>query len=208
MFVFVKYPVPQHVLMTIWVHRERWRGGWERGFVLLITQNVSKKKKRKKKERKNESSHSVLCLYKWRQLFWSHLGLFNSQMEDCLSWCLTVQTQVWTTEDEEGANISKRHIKRNPPAACDVFEQIVNFKKKKEKKKSYNFEQNWPRSSQVAGLHYLEVLMHSPCGPDSDKMSSHTKGTTFRTASLLYTLCHVPLQYLMRSIFSFLFHGQ
>ncbi len=37
---------------------------------------------------------------------------------------------------KKGANISKPHIKRKPPTATDVFEQIPNLIK------SYSFEQN------------------------------------------------------------------
>ena len=78
-----------------------WPYGRIESGVLLITQKCVQKeikKKKREREKRNESSHSVLCWYKWRQLFWSHLGVCNSQMEDCLSWCLTVQTQVRKTK--------------------------------------------------------------------------------------------------------------
>lgn len=102
MRIFANCPAPQHVLMAIWAYRE---------WLVLITKNVSKKKKKRKKRGVNESSHSVLCWYKWRQCFWSHLGVCNSQMEDCLSWCLTVQTQVCTTKKRESKYHQTAHKK-------------------------------------------------------------------------------------------------
>lgn len=77
----------------------RWPYGCTERRALLITPNASKK---------NDSSHSVLCWYKWRQLFWSHRGVRNSQT----SRCLTVQTQGWTNEMKREQHISSRHIKK------------------------------------------------------------------------------------------------
>lgn len=99
-----------------------------------------KGKKEREKERKKWMTHHILFFVGANEgsSFWSHLGVRNSQMVACLSWCLTVQTQVWTSKMKREQNISKPHIKRDPPPA-DVFEQS-------EKKNSviFFFLQEWP----------------------------------------------------------------
>lgn len=118
------YPVPQHVLMAIWAYRERGSA--------YHPKCVQKDLFFLKRERKvDDSSHSGLCWYKWRQLFWSHLRVWNSQTEACVSWCLTVQTQVRTTKMKREQNISKRHIKRESSSSWCLWTHSKLEKKKK-----------------------------------------------------------------------------
>lgn len=68
-----------------------------------------------KKEREKWMTHHILVFVGTNEgssfeVTWERVC--NSQTEACVSWCLTVQTQVRTTKMKREQNISKRHIKR------------------------------------------------------------------------------------------------
>lgn len=118
------------------------------------------------------------------------LRVCNSQTEACVSWCLTVQTQVRTTKMKREQNISKRHIKRESSSSWCLW---THSKLEKKKKKSYNYNRSGLNSVNKYVLKWwqsslLQVFMHSPSGPDLDTMSSDNILEGFVT---LYALSHL-----------------
>lgn len=110
------------------------RGGSVSASSKMCPKREEEEEKREREREVSESSHSVLCWYKRRQRFWSHLWVCNSQTEDSLSWFFNCSNSSLNNWHEERANISKPHIKKGSPQQL-----LMSLNKFLKEKKLYYF---------------------------------------------------------------------